>query len=1086
MKKRLTMTLASMFLFIGMALAQTTAHGVVVSAENGEPVIGATVKIVGTADGTITDVSGQFSIKVPSNDSQLEISYIGMISKTVKAGKNLRVELSSDSHDLDEVMVVAFGTAKKSAFTGSAKVVESEKLSLSQVSDVTAALAGAVAGVTLTSDNGGPDSSPKIRVRGFGSLNAGKDPLIIVDGAPYSGDLNNLNPNDVESMTVLKDAASSALYGARGANGVVIITTKRAKFGQSAEIVFDAKIGANSRALQQYDVIKSPAQYYEQHYKALYNYYTVKEQQTADDAWHNVNSMITGKPDNGGLGYNIWTVPTGQYLIGKNGRLNPNASLGYVQGDYYITPDDWEKAGTRTGLRQEYNISVNGATNKSNFYASLGYLENEGITAKSDFKRLSARLRGDYQAKNWLKVGGNMSYSRSESNSLNNNGEDSSTGNVWAFTSQMAPVYPLYVRNADGSLKVDDNGITMLDYGASEQYPKTSRPFITNANPILGNLLNTRNYEGNALSASGFADITFTPGLVLTVNASTNLNETRRIIVNNRYYGQYKNTGGTVNVTHYRQFSYNFQQLLNYTKSFNRLHNLNMMLGHEYYAYSLSWLSAGKSNMFSDDNKELDGAVVDGKNAHSYRERYNNEGYMARLQYDYDNKYYASASFRRDASSRFSVDRRWGNFWSLGGAWILSRENWYDVKALDMLKFKASIGSQGNDNIGDYRYSDLFTISNANGQVGTYFSKKGNSNITWETQTNFNTGFEFSLFKRITGSIEFYYRKTSDMLMEFTTAPTIGYTSYYSNVGDMYNTGFELDLQANIIHTKDIDWNVNFNISSIKNRISKLDPKNKSASYYTSDGKEKFGFTSDSFFVTEGESIYTWRMKEYAGVYSESTFALTGDTSYDPAKGGLSMWYKNTFDKENKWSGRKTTTNFTAADYYVTGETTVPKFQGGFGTSLRAYGFDLSINLSFQFGGKAYDSTYAQFMSSPTSAIGGYNYHKDLLDSWSVDNPNSNIPRFQYADNYSTATSTRFLTSSSYLNIENINFGYTLPASLTKKLFVNSLRIYVAAENLGYISARRGFDPRQTYSDVSSAANYSPMRTISGGVTVKF
>lgn len=1087
MKKRLTMLLALMFLTLGTIVAQTKVTGTVVSSEDGEPLIGVSVKVVGSNTGAVTDMNGKFTLNVQKANAELEFSYVGMQTVRKKAAQKMSIQLEPDQNSLDEVMVVAFGKAKKSAFTGSAKVVGSEDIALSQVSNVTDALAGAVAGVTLTSNDGAPGSSSTIRIRGFGSLNAGKDPLIIVDGAPYPNDLNNLNPNDVESMTVLKDAASSALYGARGANGVIIITTKQAKKGKDATITFDAKWGSNSRALQHYDVVKSPAQYYEMYYSAVKNN-LVAGGMSDTDAWKQAATQIGQSQDNGGLGYNIWTVPDGQYLIGSDGRLNPNATLGRVVNyngkDYLITPDNWEDEGTRNGLRQEYNVSVNGASDRSTFYLSAGYLNNEGITYASDYKRFSARMRGDYQVKKWLKVGANASFARYDNNSLSsdNNGNETSTGNIWAFTSQMAPIYPLYLRNADGSIMVDDNGITMRDYG-NGMNAGLSRNFINDANPLQDNLLNNRNKEGNAFTLSGFADFTFMEGLTLTINGTYNVDEYRSTEMLNKYYGQFDTTGGTLQKAHLRNSSYNFQQILNYNTTIDTHHNLGVMLGHEYYDSRAAYLTASKSKMFSDTNLELGGAVVDGKNAYSYKDRYNNEGFFGRVQYDYDNRYYGSASYRRDASSRFHPDNRWGNFWSAGGAWIISKENWFQSSWVNMLKLKASIGSQGNDNIGNFRYTDQFVIQNSNDEVGTSFYRKGNKDITWETQTNFNAGFEFEIFKRVTGSVEYFYRKTTDMLMQFSTAPSVGYTSYFANVGDMYNTGIELDIQANLFRTKNIDWNVNFNISSIKNRISRLDDQHKTSSFYTASGKKVNGYTDGSFFIAEDQSIYTWRMKDYAGVDPET---------------GESLWWKNTYQEDEAgkqildannepiWTGREKTNKFTEADYYVTEKTTVPKWQGGFGTSVKFYGFDFSVNCTYQLGGKSYDATYAQFMGAPTASTSGWNFHKDLLNSWSANNTSSNIPRFNFDDQYNSATSTRFLTSSSYLSINNINFGYTLPVALTKKIDINSLRLYVACENVAYISARKGFDPRQNYNDMSNATYYSPMRTISGGITVQF
>ena len=1074
MKRRLTLLLACLFIGVGLSTAQNRRiTGSVVGEDDGQPVIGASVQVKDTQIGVITDYDGRFTLNnVPPTATTLVVSYVGMITQEVAIKPNLKVVLRTSSELLDEVMVVAFGTAKKSAFTGSAKVVGSEELEMSQVTSVTNALAGAVPGLQLTSSSGAPGSTSTIRIRGFSSLNAGKDPLIIVDGAPYSGDLGNLNPNDVESMTVLKDAASNALYGARGSNGVIIITTKKAKTGSDAVITFDAKWGGNTRALQHYNVVESPAQYYEMHHAAVKSYYMNTLGYTDQYAWQLANENLFGDQGSGGVGYNVYTIPDGQYLIGQNGKLNPNATLGRVVSyngeDYYVTPDDWEDIGTRNGLRQEYNFSASGASEKSTFYVSLGYLSNEGITAASDLERFTGRLRADYQMKKWAKVGANVSYTRFDGNTLSNNGSSTSTGNIWAFTTQIAPIYPCYIRNADGSIKVDDDGIQMMDYGNGTN-AGFSRPWLSDANPIQDALLNTQNYEGNGATGNFFLNINPIEGLTATVNATYNLDETRMTYVYNPYYGQFDTTGGTVYKYHTRTYDWNFQQLINYSRSFGK-HNAEIMLGHESYEYTYKELGAGKTNMFSQDNKELSGAVIDAQSAESYVSTYNTEGYFGRIQYNYDERIFLSGSYRRDASSRFDPDYRWGNFWSVGAAWILSKESWFDVSWVNELKVKASYGVQGNDDIGNYNYTDTYTITNSNNEVGTSFASKGTRDITWETNGNFNIGAEFTLFNRITGSFEYYYRKTTDMLYSFTVAPSLGYDSYYDNVGDMYNSGIELDLNINIFNRKNLKWDIRFNLSTLKNRITKLHDDKKNTTVYDKDGKAYEGYVYGNFFICEDLPIYTWYLRDYAGVDSST---------------GQSLWYYNVTDDSDNVIGRETTSTYSSGDYYVTNESTIPKVFGGIGTTLYAYGFDFSINCSYQLGGKQYDTTYGYFMSSPYSSWTGY-FHADLLDSWTEDNPNSNIPRFQWGDTYSAGSSTRFLTSSSYFNIENINLGYTLPSKWTEKAMISSLRIYLSCENVFYWSKRKGFDPRQSYTSAANATRYSPMRTISGGLTVKF
>ena len=1071
-------TVMVMLAFSLAASAQNITVRGTVKDGNGDAIVGANILLQGSRTVyTMTDVNGSFTLNVPST-GVLDVNCMGYRDQQVPVNgrTSIAIVLEDDSQLLDETIVVAFGTATRESFTGSATVVNSEKLEKTQVSNVTNALSGKVAGVQLISSNGAPGSTSTIRIRGISSISAGNDPLIIVDGAPFGGDIGNINQADVESMTVLKDAASNALYGARGANGVIIITTKNARKGE-ALVTFDAKVGVNTRALKDYDVITDPRMYYELQYGALSNYYQNSLGLSAVAANARINANIASG-NSGGLGYDIWTLPEGQSLFGLNGKLNPEATLGkkvtYNGEEYLVIPDNWSDIAYRKGIRQEYNMSVSGASEKASFFASLGYLDNQGITGNSDQQRLAGRLRATYDAKKWLKVGANMAYTKFNFNSLGNNGSSSSTGNIWAFTSQMAPIYPAYIRNGDGSIKIDSNGFEMMDYGSGLN-AGFGRPFIGDANPIMDVKLNTINSEGNSLSANAFADFIILPGLKFTVNGTTYLDETRVSYVYNPYYGQFDSTGGTVSKEHDRYITYNLQQLLNYNQTFG-LHTVGLMLGHEYYNSKSYSLWGSKSKMFSQENKELSGAVVDGQSAGSSLGEYNNEGFFARAQYDYASKIFASASFRRDASSRFHPDYRWGSFWSLGAAYVISKEPWFRVPFVDELKFKASYGSQGNDNIGSYRYTDLFDIINSAGNVATQFSFKGSRAITWETNGNFNAGIEFGLFgSRLTGGVDYFYRKTTDMLFSFPVAPSMGYSSYWANVGDMKNSGIELELNANLISTRNFNWDVNANITYVSNKILKLDPEKKTTKVYDRFGNMYEGYASGNNFIAEGVSMYSWYLKEYAGVDPET---------------GESLWYKNTFNEDvpegedNVWTGRETTTKYAEADYYVTGEKGIAPFYGGFGTTVEFFGFDFSINCSYQFGAKTYDSTYANFMNTPTNTHLGYHMHQDVLNAWTPTSA-SDIPRWQYNDTYSAASSTRFLISNHYLNIENINFGYTFPARLTKKMDISSLRLYVAADNVGYISARQGLDPRQGYGS-SNATTYSPMRTVSGGITVKF
>lgn len=1095
--KKLFLLLTAVLITAACAMAQSkVVSGTVVSAADDEPLAGATVMPIGGGQGTSTDIDGNFSLTVPDKVNELNVSYVGFNTRkvAVSSGK-MTIKLESSENSLDEVMVVAYGTAKKSAFTGSATVISNDAIEKTQVTNVLDALSGKVAGLQLSNASGAPgSSSPTIRIRGFSSMNAGNSPLVIVDGTPYSNDINTLNTNDIESMTVLKDAASNALYGARGANGVILITTKRAKLGE-AKVTVDAKWGVNMRATQDYDYIKDPAQYYETYYRSLYNYATTAPEKVtnpstgeeenigglgygADQAYIWANNNLTA--DNAyGLGYNVYTMPAGQYLIGTNGKLNPAATLGRIVtnkgASYFVTPDNWLNETYKHSLRQEYNVSVTQGNDKSNFFASVGYLKNDGIiVAKSDFQRFTARLNADVQAKPWLKVGARGSYSHIVMNAMDSEeGNSASTSNIFAAATGIAPIYPLYIRDAAGNIMVDKFGNTRYDYGSGDN-AGLKRPIFGDSNAVDAMILDTNKVEGNNFNGAAFVEVRFLKDFKFTSNNNVNLQEMRQTTVTNPYYGQYATQNGVVGKYHTRSVDYTYQQLLTWNHRFGK-HNVDALLGHEWFKTTYYSLYASKSSMFDRGNEELAGAIIKG-NANSYTTEYNNEGWIFRGQYDYDSKYFFSGSFRRDASSRFHPDHRWGNFWSLGGAWIISKESFLqDVTWLDMLKVKLSYGEQGNDNIGNFRYTNTYNIVNSNNMPGATPASMGNEDITWEKNGNFNAGVEFSMFNgRFTGNVEAFYRKTSDMLMFFPLPSSFGYTGYYDNIGDMKNTGVEIELGGTPIKTKNFKWDVNFNMTWYKNRISKLpeDRKGQKGYIFKDDFKldPAYGYSSGNYFYGEGESMYSFYTYKYAGVNKEN---------------GKALYYKNVYNKDGDVIGTETTDDYTKASRYIVGTALAPVY-GGFSTSFAYRDFDLSLAFNYQIGGKVYDSGYAQLMGTPYDSSKGGNIHSDMLNAWSPENPDSDIPRNMFGQQYTNATSDRFITDASYLSLENINFGYTLPTKLVRKAYLSKVRVYLACDNVWVWSKRQGLDPRQSFTGGNNNTYYAPIRTISGGLTVEF
>lgn len=758
-------------LAVSMTAQRLNVRGTVID-ENNEAVIGATVLVKGSNVGTRTDIYGQFLLDGVKNGSQLIVKYLGMKTKTVQAAESMRIVLENDDQILDEVMVVAYGEQKKSSFTGSAGVIDSKKLETRQVTNVMEALQGNVAGLQAYSHSGAPDAAPEFRIRGISSINAGKAPLIVLDGAPYDGDWNSINPSDVASVTVLKDAASNALYGARGANGVIIVTTKKGDKARTS-ITLDVKVGASSRASKRYDTIDDPAQYIETYYKSLYNHY-VAQGQSATNAHLNANTTLNSSSQQGGLGYLPYSVPEGQVLVGSNGKLNPNATLGnrvYNDGKVYtIMPDDWIDEAYRTAMRQEYNLNINGGGSQGTFFASLGYLNADGIAVASDYERFTARLKSTYQATKWLNVGGNISFARS----IANNGadvsdtEDSGNNNIYSQIVQMGPIYPVYLRDGEGNILYNENGI-VGDYGDGQILGSDYvRPYLTQVNGITEASMNTNKYIATSFALNGFADIDILDGLKATINASIYSYHEAYTSTQEPFYGfgnmSYPN--GYVYKYNNDLFTQNYQQLLKYNRKFGQ-HNVSLLAGHESYKSNTDYLYADRKNMFSYwDNQELNGATTYLSNG-GYQNNYNTEGWIFRGLYDYDGKYFGQLSYRRDASSRFHPDHRWGNFYSFGGAWIMTKEAWMkDTKWLNELKLKASFGQNGNDNIGDFLYTDLYNINKGDGNdITLTLASIGNENITWETITNVNVGVEFQMFRsRLRGSIEYFYRKTTDML----------------------------------------------------------------------------------------------------------------------------------------------------------------------------------------------------------------------------------------------------------------------------------------------------------------------------------
>lgn len=1051
-----------------------TVSGKVTDSADGNPVPFASVHLEGTMVGVSTDSQGHYTITIPE-DGILIFSSIGYktMEVAVEGRKTLDVKLEPDSEYLEETIIIAYGTSTKSSFTGSAAMIDSETISSRVTTNVTNALAGTTPGVQVISSSGDPAAGgASIRIRGIGSMSASNAPLYIVDGMPYDGSISDINPNDVESMSVLKDASASAIYGARGANGVILITTKSAGSTYGTDIRFDAKWGSNSRLIPQYDVISDPAQYYETHYRMMYNS-QIYAGKTPEEAYAYADANIFNQ-NNGGLGYQVYTIPQGEKFIGTDFKLNPRAKLGYSDGEYYYIPDNWYDNTFRSSFRQEYNLSVSGSRDKLKYYGSIGYLNDGGIVNNSDYQRYTARLNVDFQAKPWLKMSTNMSYAHSDSQTASYSDTYGSSGNIFYITNMMGPIYPLYVRDASGKI-MKENGMKIYDSNQTN----FTRPSFT-GNAVRDNEVNRkRNYTD---FINGKLGLVMTPvkGLSITANLGLTNSNSRYNALYSRF-GSQSATDGLAYVSHDRSFAVNTQILTEYKTDFNgSLHSLNVLAGYETYTLKLQMLEGQNDHLFNPYVGELgnaDGTTA--KQTSSYTAEYMTQGFLARAQYEYDDRYFFSASYRRDGSSRFAPGHRWGNFGSAGAAWLISAEDFMeDAWWVDMLKLKASYGIQGNDNLYPsanyarkyYPYADNYTHSfnEDTGEYSTTLAYKGNMELTWESSHSFNAGVDFGFLSGLlNGSIEFFSRKTVDLLYSKDVPLSSGNpTGYYPvNVGSIVNNGFEMNFDGIIMNRTDLLWTWNLNMSHYRNRILSLD---------SSVSEE--GIKGSNYIYKVGGSLYDAYMRSYAGVNQEN---------------GKAQWYKKVLDSEGRWTGKsEITETFADASQYDLGSV-LPKLYGGFGTALKAYGVDFSAQFSFQLGGRYYDGTYQALMH--TSSGVGQAWHKDALKAWTEDKPSKEFPRLDGDTSVGQTAVSNYLISSNYLSVNNITIGYTFPEKITSVLKISSLRVYVSGDNLAVISARKGVDPRYsmglgslTSGSGLNSGSYSAMRTITGGVTITF
>ena len=1045
--RKLLLSILAVVGVIFAGLAQNKMIRGTVTDPAGNPVVGAAVVVTGTGTGVTTNPDGRFAVQAPANGT-LDISFLGFVTQRVAINNqtNISVSLKEDTHALEEVIVVAYGTSTKESFTGSASVIKGEDLEKRPVSNVTKAIEGLAPGIQATSGEGQPGSGSSISIRGFGSINASTNPLYVVDGVAYNGAINAINPDDIESITVLKDASAGALYGARGANGVIIITTKQGR-KSGVDVNFKATLGVSSRAVPTYDLVNQ-REFVELSWRALYNdaYFTSG---LSDSAARQYASSRLGSTLAGAAGevYNPFKNYTWDQLV--------DPATGKVRADAVsVYNENWlDEMTDNSAFRQEYQVSVSGGNDINRGSMSFSFLDEDGILKSTNFQRYTGRVAYDTTPVHWFRGNMSMNFAHTESNTSRFTG--STTSNPFYTAQFMAPIYPLYVKDAAGNDVLDANGKRQYDYGAT-------RPNAGNTNIVAGFYDDPTESVAENMSARGSVSFGsddkragWAQGLKGTVNLGVDYRSTDNMQYYNPFYGNQASNGGLIYRYHYRDMTYTFNQLITYNRRFDDKHDVSALLGHEFYSFNEIYLEASRSGLVP-GMYEVVGSGINSAESQSVDHRI--ESYFARLNYGYDNKYYVDASWRTDGSSRFAPKTRWGNFWSVGASWRLSQEKFMEnADWVDNITVKASYGVQGNEAILNssgnddyYGYHGYYNVTVSDSGYGFSIATLENPTLSWEKNANFNAGVEFSLFgQRLSGTVEYYNRKTYDMILDRPMAFSTGFDSYRDNIGSMRNTGWEITLQGVVLQKKDLRWDFTVMGSTVNNKVLELTP-------------ETPEILSGGRITRAGLPINSYYLARYAGV--------------DPAT-GLALYYAK--DAETGEEYVTSNTSSAQANRQVMGSR-IPSLYGSIGTNFSWKGLDLSVLTTYSIGGKVYDSLYANSMEVMYL---GNTFHRHALRAWTKPGDITDVPRTEIKSG--GIMSDRFLVDASYFSIKNITLGYSLPQSAVKKIGLKNLRVFASVDNLALFTHMQGMNPTASLYG-SNTYVYTPARTFAAGLDIKF
>jgi TonB-linked SusC/RagA family outer membrane protein len=994
-----------------------TVAGTVISQSDNLPLPGAAVVEKGTLNATTTDQAGHFSLSVAGQNSVIVVSFMGMKPYEIAVSSvqtPLVVTLQEDNFNLEEVIVTGYGSLKKEAYAGSASIIKMDNLADVPVTNLGQLLQGSTAGVQFTSTSGQPGAATQIRIRGTGSFNASNDPLYVVDGVPIiSGNVSTLgtssgldilatmNPSDIESISIIKDAAAASLYGSRAANGVIIITTRKGSSG-AAKVSLKTEFGFSDFAVE---------------YRPFMN--GDERRETIYEGLVNEGKYYLGMDE-------------AQSIAHADANIDEYAALPWT-GEW----TDWKSILFRKGNYSSHEVSVSGGSDKIKYFSSLGYTDQKGVSVMSFLKRVSGRFNLSYDATSRLSVGANLLFSNVRQ-STNTEG-----------TAYLSPFYSVFNTVTSRDVPFLPDGSYAFDFprNGTGRNPKAyadlnyqieniTRAFNTiyAGYEIIDNLefRSTVSYDFNMVKGDQFTHpLTSYPPNLGTI------------------YKSFDDVRSTV-----------WSNSLQYVKTFAKVHNFDGLIAYETTDYYKDNIYASKENLANWNMVELDNFSVS-RYAEGYSRGYRMISYVSRFNYDYNKKYYAGFSFRRDGSSRLATESRWGNFWSVSGAWKVSEEPFFEgfTSLFPEVKLRASYGVNGTLPSGYYEYMGLSSYgADYNSQPGIVETQFYNNDLKWETNYNTNLGLDINVKNVVRFSLELYNRLTKDLLMNEPTSLTTGFSSILSNIGEMRNRGFEIELMSSNISNKNFNWTTSFNISHNKNEILVLDGIQTS-------------IISGTQIRMVGKPYHTFYLREFAGV--------------DPTD-GMTWFYTNTVDADGNYVKEKTKDLNTANAIPL--QSPYPKVLGGLVNNFRIHFIDLGFTFTYSLGGYSYDSAAGKLDKEGTTNGLDANIPVYYRDRWRKPGDESMYGiyiannKWDLADGYSNS---RRIHSTDHLRLKNISLGITVPSKYTDYAKIERARIFASASNIWTVAKWNLYDP-EVGSDGVMAWQTPPMKTLTFGLDLTF